>query len=159
MHIFQKIRYRINCHLHKLCYKLMYGKALLIGNKVRFRSHFFVNINKGGKIIIGDGCFFNNYCSLNSHASIKIGNNCLFGENVKMYDHNHCYKNSSHLIKDQGFTVAPIMIGNNCWISSNCTILKGVTIGNNCIIGAGCVIYKNIPDNSVVVNKQTLSII
>lgn len=33
---------------------------------------------------------------------------------------------------------------------------KGVTIGNNVILGAGCVVHKNIPDNSIVINKQEL---
>lgn len=158
MHILQKIHNRLNFYLCKLYYKIIYRRTLHIGNKVSFRKGFFINIKSGGYIYIGDGCFFNNNCSLNAHNSITIGKNCLFGENVKLYDHNHCYNDSSRLIKDQEFTVASITIGNNCWISSNCVILKGVSIGNNCVIGTGCIIYKNIPDNSVVINKQTLSI-
>lgn len=41
----------------------------------------------------------------------------------------------------------PIRIGNNCWITTNVTILGGVTIGNNTIIGAGSVVTKDIPSN------------
>ena len=60
------------------------------------------------------------------------------------------------MIKHQGYTSAPIVIGKHCWIGSNVTILKGVTIGDNCVIGAGCVIHKDVPANSIVVNKQEL---
>lgn len=75
---------------------------------------------------------------------------------MKVYDHNHCYKNPDVPIKDHGFTVAPVRIGKHCWIVSNVVILKGVTIGDNCVIGAGCIVYKDVADGSVVVNKQEL---
>jgi maltose O-acetyltransferase len=39
----------------------------------------------------------------------------------------------------------PIIIGNNTWITSNCTILGGVRIGDNTIIGAGSVVVNDIP--------------
>lgn len=75
---------------------------------------------------------------------------------MKVYDHNHCYKNPDVPIKDHGFTVAPVSIGKHCWIASNVVILKGVTIGDNCVIGAGCIVYKDVAAGSVVVNKQEL---
>lgn len=113
-------------------------------------------IDKTGKVIIGNNVFFNNYCSINANEQITIGDGTLFGENVKVYDHNHCYKDIDVPIKEQGFTTAPISIGKHCWIGSNVVILKGVTIGDNCVIGAGCIIYKDVPANTVVVNKQKL---
>lgn len=91
-----------------------------------------------------------------AYDSITIGNNTIFGENVKVYDHNHQYKDIQTHIYKQGYSYAPISIGSNCWIASNVVILKGVTIGDNCVIGAGCVIYKDIPSDTIVVNKQDL---
>ena len=44
-----------------------------------------------------------------------------------------------------------VCIGNNVYIATNVTLLKGVTIGDNCIIGAGSVVNKSIPANSVAV--------
>lgn len=113
-------------------------------------------IDKGGEVIIGNHVFFNNYCSVNANERITIGDGTIFGENVRVYDHNHCYRNHDIPIKDQGFTSAPVSIGKHCWIASNVVILKGVTIGDNCVIGAGCVLHKDVPANTVVVNKQEL---
>lgn len=113
-------------------------------------------IGKKGKVVIGDNVFFNNYCSINANESITIGDGTLFGENVRIYDHNHKYKDVTVPIKKQGFTSTPVVIGKHCWIASNVTILKGGHIGDNCVIGAGCVIYKDVPANTVVVNKQEL---
>lgn len=111
----------------------------------------------GGKIYIGRHVFFNRGCSLTSlGASITIGDRTVFGEGVKIYDHNHCYKDVTRTIKEQGFTYAPVKIGSDCWIASNVVILKGVTIGDHAVIGAGCIIYKDVPANTLVVNKQEL---
>ena len=140
-----------------LFYKCMYRHSIVLPFSCKFRFGFNIVIaSKKAKIKIGDNCFFNNYCSINAMSTIQFGNDVIVGENVKIYDHNHKYNNSNVLIKEQGFSLSPVVIGNNCWIGSNVTILKGVTIGDNCVIGAGCVIFKNVPSNTLVINKQEL---
>lgn len=103
----------------------------------------------GGTIMIGDHVFFNHNCSITSMESVTIGDNCIFGENVKIYDHNHRFSRQC-LIKDQGFSKGSITIGKNCWLASNVTILKGAKIGDNVVIGAGCTIDGEVPSNSLV---------
>jgi acetyltransferase-like isoleucine patch superfamily enzyme len=124
----------------------------VIDNKVASRGKLTLLFYNDGVIEIGQSTFFNNDCSINALLHIQIGVDCLFGENVKIYDHNHQYKNLSLPIKDQGYTMAPVKIGNNCWIGSNVVILKGVTIGDNCVVGANSVVHKSLPANSVSIN-------
>jgi acetyltransferase-like isoleucine patch superfamily enzyme len=118
---------------------------------------------ENGHLKIGENVFFNNNCSINCFEEIEIGNNVIFGESVKVYDHNHKinFTNGSITVFNNEFTVGKIIIGDNTWISSNVTILKGVQIGKNCVIGAGCIIHKSIPDNSIVkaVQNHNLEII
>jgi len=121
-----------------------------MGKSLNFRKRFNVLIDKSGKLIIGDYCFFNNDCSINCLGNIKIGDSCLFGENIKMYDHNHIFNDINKNIKDQGYEIGSIKIGDNCWIGSNVTILSNVIIGDNVVIGANCLIYKSIPSNSII---------
>ncbi len=130
--------------------------VLVIQHNVIARNNFFIYCGNSGKIQIGNNVFFNNSCSINCMESITIGNDCQFGENVKMYDHNHAYKNKALPINQQGYVSGAITIGNNCWIGSNVTILRNVQIGNNVVVGAGCVVAKSIPDNTVVVHQQNL---
>lgn len=134
----------------------MGGGKIKVGKRFTFRRGFSLMIDRGGEVIIGDNVFFNNYCSLNANERIVIGDGTIFGENVRVYDHNHCYRNPDVPIKEQGFSSAPVSIGKHCWLASNVVILKGVTIGDNCVIGAGCVIHKDVPENTVVVNRQEL---
>ena len=140
----------------KLYYLIIYGRQLQIGKRLQFRKGFSLLIDDTGGVKIGNDVFFNNYCSVCAMNFVSIGDGTIFGENVKIYDHNHIYKDISIPIKIQGYTSAPITIGKHCWMGSNVTILKGVTIGDNCVIGAGCVIHKDVPPNSIVVNKQKL---
>ena len=76
-----------------------------------------------------------------AYAPIRIGNN------VRMSLKNTIIT-SSHDVNDFNTVIGkPITIGKNVWITTNCTILGGVTIGDNTIIGAGSVVTKDIPSN------------
>ncbi len=153
-----KIKYHIIAVFQKIVLKLIYRKQISFGKKTTWRSSFKVMIYKNACVNIGNGCFFNNYCSLNSNLNITIGNNVIFGESVKIYDHDHVFKKSSVLIKNQGYKAMKVEIGDNCWICSNVTILKGTRIGKKCVIGAGTVLSGNIPDNSIVKSNRSLKV-
>lgn len=148
--------------LNKIIFKISKFMFIFLHPKTKFGKN--INIRKGltisqskdAKIIVGDGCFFNNYCSINAKEQVNIGDNCIFGENVKIYDHNHSFNKKNELIKNQGYSVASINIGNNCWIGSNVCILKGVSIGDNVVIGAGSIINKDIPSNVIVRQDRNL---
>jgi acetyltransferase-like isoleucine patch superfamily enzyme len=121
-----------------------------IGKDVVFRENGRITCFNNGKIQIKDSVYFNRNCSLNCLLAVDIDSYCLFGENVKIYDHNHNFNDQEKLIKEQGYSKARIKIGKNCWIGSNTIILKGVTIGDNVVIGANNLIVKDIPSNTIV---------
>ena len=127
--------------------KVRIGKALSVRRGFEIRST--------GLVEIGDGCFFNNYCTLTALDRITIGNDCIFGERVSVFDHDHGFRKKGELFKNQDYTVRDVSIGNNVWVGSNVTILKGVHIGDNCVIGANCVVYKDVPANTLVKMKTT----
>lgn len=129
------------------------GKAE-IKSGVVFRNFCSVFIMHNGTLSIGANTFFNNFCSINCLGKIEIGDNTLFGEGVKIYDHNHKFKGKNVLIKDQGFEWGVVKVGNNCWIGSNTVILNNVTIGDNVIIGANNIIFKDVPSNLIIKAKS-----
>lgn len=153
-----KAWYHITALMKILAYKVMFGKKLTWGKQSTFRKYFSIYIEQDAQIEVGNQCFFNHGCSINALKKVKIGDGCIFGENVKIYDQNHRFADVQVAIKDQGFSVAEVTIGKHCWIGSNTVILKGVTIGDNCVIGAGCVISEDIPSNSVVTGNRIVEI-
>ena len=51
--------------------------------KFTFRSNVSLRIVDGEGVKIGDNVFFNNGTSIAAKEKIEIGDNCIFGENVK----------------------------------------------------------------------------
>lgn len=152
-----KLYYHTVALLKTLLYRLLFGKAFHMEKGTTFRRDFHVYLEKGAILSIGRNCFFNHGCSINVLSRVEIGDGCLFGENVKIYDHNHRFSQKNQSIKEQGFFMNPVSIGNQCWLGSNVTILKGVHIGDHCVIGAGTVIDRDIPEGTLVTSGRTLT--
>lgn len=128
------------------------------GENVFINQANFITVKPNGKLSIGDGTYITK-STISCLGEIEIGKNCLFGEGVKIFDHNHYYTKDPFSVSKTDFNIGKVKIGNNVWISANVVVLKDVTIGDNVILGAGCVIHKDVPSNSVVVNKQDQQII
>lgn len=144
--------------LQSYALKLCLERGFSVGKNTTFRKNFGLYLEKGASIKIGNDCFFNRGCSINCLESVEIGDHTIFGENVKIYDQNHKFRDRTKLIREQGYSTGRVKIGNNCWICTNAVILKGVEIGDNSVIGAGCVIYRDIPANSVVKSNGGITI-
>lgn len=123
--------------------------SIQINQGVNFAGTSKLLAFEDGKITIGKNTFFNRNCSINSLQEIRIGDNCLFGEDVKIYDHNHGFTNNNKIIREQGYKKAAITIGNNVWVGSGTIILKGVNIGDNAVIGAGCILKDDVASNTI----------
>jgi acetyltransferase-like isoleucine patch superfamily enzyme len=115
-----------------------------------YRGSLSVMIDKDARVSIGNNCFFNNNCSINAMCEISIGDGAIFGEGVKIYDHNHRFNDFSKPLKEQGYSSAPVAIGKHCWIASNVVILKGAVIGDNCVISAGAIVRDHVPSNTIL---------
>lgn len=141
-----KMNFNFNIALKK-------NTKLIIGKNFRSRNNVSFRIYNKGTVIIGDNCFFNDRCSVNSQDKIIIGNNVICGQNVMFFDHDHDYKNDINK-----FIKKEINIGNNVWIGANCIILKGVTIGDNAVIAAGTIVKEDIPSNVLLYKAESKKI-
>ena len=153
-----KLWYHILAIIKIFGYKVFFKKNFSWGKGSTFRKMFTLYMGDKAKLTVGKDCFFNHMCSINVLHEVDIGEGCLFGENVKIYDHNHRFSDKTVPIKIQGFSIKPVVIGKHCWFGSNVVILKGVHIGDNCVIGAGSIIAQDIPDNSLVTMGRELVI-
>jgi acetyltransferase-like isoleucine patch superfamily enzyme len=133
---------------------------LQIDQNVMFLEFCSVMVGENGRLEIGQNVFFNNYCSINCLGHLQIGENTIFGEGVKIYDHNHLHavdEAGKLNIEPKKFKIGTVKIGKDSWIGSNVTILKDVEIGDNVIIGANCLIHKSVPSNTIIKLDQTLA--
>ena len=54
-------------------------------------------------------------------------------------------------ISEQNNSVAPVLIGKDCWLAANVTVLKGSVIEDGAIIGAKGLVKGRIETNSIAV--------
>lgn len=140
MFLIHKIRMTLKRWRLQSYYKIVYGDKVIFGKNFKSRGNFDLFVENKAKIIFGKNVFINNNFSASAQKLIKIGDNCLLGENIKTYYQNHIFKRKDIPINQQGFSNKPVIIGNNS------------------VIGANCLIYKDIPVNSVVKLHENLEI-
>lgn len=122
--------------------------SILIARNLELSKDTDIQCFDDAECCIGEYTYANQRLMISCHAGVTIGNHCLLGPDVKIFDNNHTFDYDKGVATD--LKSAPIVIGDNCWIASNVVILKGTTIGEGCVIGAGCVISGNIPAHSIV---------
>lgn len=103
-----------------------------------------------GRLVVGSRTVFGHHCTLAVHESLEIGRDCLIAELVSIRDHDHARSAPGLAYREQGVVVAHVRIGDNVWIGSKATVLRGVSIGDGAVVGAGAVVTRDVPPGAVV---------
>lgn len=102
---------------------------------------------------IGENCHISNIWYSTEPYLIEIGNHVAIAPRTELITHD----GGVWIFRNNGFpnidVFGKIIIGDNTFIGSGCTILPNTTIGNNCVIGSGSVVRGRIPDNSIVIGN------
>ncbi|TCW00208.1 transferase family hexapeptide repeat protein [Biostraticola tofi] len=126
------------------------GKITIKGSSNRvFISENTTIVSSGGHLEIGNGVFFNTNTNIVCHKYIYIGDNCLFGPNVCIYDSDHRYNDLNNLIRNQGYIKKETFIDNDTWVCAGCVITKGSIVGCHTVVGANTVVRGTLKSNSL----------
>lgn len=107
-----------------------------------FYCDYGINIHLGENFYANFNNVFLDVCP------ITIGDNCMFGPDVKLYTATHPV---DPIERNSGLEYGkPIIIGDNVWIGGNSTVVPGITIGDNVVVAAGSVVTKDVPVNVIV---------
>ncbi len=96
-----------------------------------------------------------------SLPKIQIGKKCSIAMNCTFALSNHLVDTFTTSPSGRGlfshqkgnpssYSKGDILIKNDVWIGTNCTILDGITIGNGAVIAAGSVVTKDVPPYAIV---------
>ena len=109
-------------------------------------------------IEIGPGTVFNNGCVMVAEgASIRFGANCLIGPQFQALD-----ANGHDLALDRRHQPDPrpaaIEVGDEVFIGSRVTLLKGVKLGRGCVVAAGSVLMPHFeaPPMSIIAGNPAV---
>lgn len=104
------------------------------------------NIDIGNNVVIGNGTII--YAS--KLGGVTIRDNTIIAAQCYIIDCDHGM-NRNKLIRDQINEVSPITIEEDCWIATQCSILKGTLIKKGAVIGANSLVKGEIPEYGVVI--------
>lgn len=92
----------------------------------------------GARVFLGQGT------QLSVMQPMRVGNHVIIGANSYLLTCQHRFASRELPIRDQGYTTAPLTIGDDVWIGANCVIMPGIEIGRGAIIAAGSVVNKTV---------------
>jgi acetyltransferase-like isoleucine patch superfamily enzyme len=101
-----------------------------------------------GDVSIGKNTWIGPNCSLDGCGGLQIGEYCSISSGVQIVTHDTvkwALSGGKH-----NKELAPVSIGDCCYIGSHAIVTKGVSIGNNCLIGAGAVVTRDVLSYSIV---------
>lgn len=130
-------------------------KGKMILNKVSAQENVYIS-TVGGCVTIGKGVSFNRNCIIVCREKISIDDDCIFGPNVTIYDHDHIFDSNS--VKKMEYNTGEVVIEKGCWIGAGVIILRNTHIGAGSVIGAGAIIKGDIPSHSIVTAHHDLHI-
>ncbi|KEO81665.1 hypothetical protein EL26_19535 [Tumebacillus flagellatus] len=120
------------------------GGVMDVDGSVTFGPGVRVLVGPNAKLKIGDRSYITANSKLIVKTDIEIGSGCAISWDVQIMD------TDFHHVAEGRPNTKPIKIGNNVWIGSRATILKGVTIGDGAIIAAGAVVTKDVAPRQIV---------
>lgn len=127
------------------------GGMVIVGRDVEFGPNVNIEAATGARLTIGDHVSINQGTFIVARGVVSIGENTRIGEYVSIRDNDHRFSDASMPIRQQGYVVRPVAIGQDVWIGRGATVLKGITIGDGAVIGAGAVVTKDVPAYAIVV--------
>jgi acetyltransferase-like isoleucine patch superfamily enzyme len=127
-----------------------FGDNVTIGRFAMIRPSGYYRREIGLGLTVGNNSNIGPYCYIGCSGRIEIGNNVLMSPRVSMYGENHNFGRVDVPIKLQGVTRQGIVVHDDCWLASGCTILSGVCIGRGTIVAAGAVVTHDLPPYTIV---------
>lgn len=144
-----KIMYKIRWFLIRTVKILSQDKYVRMYRKLL--ADYGMNIDPNNWGYIDPSVFFDNY----DYQKITIGQNVTISRDVLVLNHDFSITQglTAMGMKQTGYFLQEVNIGNDCFIGAKAVLLPGAFIGKHSIVGAGAVVKGTIPENSVVIGN------
>lgn len=101
----------------------------------------------GSDFAIGDGCFLNHGCYIDTYAPVRLGRNVWIGQRTTILTATHDLGDASQRAGTPHGK--PVVIEDGCWIGASVTVCPGCIIGPGCVIAAGAVVAHDCDANGL----------
>lgn len=127
-----------------------------IYGECKFGKGCAMSVWSGGRLIIGDGVTGTYGIKLIASNKVTIGAKTLIGWNARICDCDFHLTKSMETGEKIGHKSGEIVIGENCWIASDCRLMKNARIPDKTTVGTGTFISRpiDVPPGSVIANPR-----
>ncbi|WP_337662169.1 acyltransferase [Actinoalloteichus sp. AHMU CJ021] len=122
--------------------RLELGRWVHVGAGTAVRCH-------EGSLRIGDKAVLAQRVTVNCYLDVEIGAASLVADGVYVCDFDHVTTDPHRPIKDQGIVKTPVRVGEDCWLGTKATVLRGSRIGRGSVVGANAVVRGELPPYAV----------
>ena len=125
--------------------KILSGKIHIIGDDLHFLIGNNTTIREFDSVLVG------------KKKSISIGNDCMLGSNIKIWN-GELHPIYSLTSKKRLNNAKSIEIGDHVWIGSDVVILKGSNISEGSVVGVRSLVKGKVEKNVVVAGSPAQKI-
>ena len=123
--------------------------SLTVGDDCTFRAHLApidIYVGTNAKMSIGHGVRFHSGDTISALMRVEIGDRVQIGPHVSIHD------NAFHDLYDRNKIPGskPVIIEDDAWLASKCTVLPGVRIGRGAVVGAHALVTGDVEPFTVV---------
>ena len=129
--------------------------GITIGNRVTLKDRVYLDTENAdtGYILIGDKVYIGTGTTLFGHVGLEIGEYSLLAQNITITPYSHIFEDPDTPIIKQGGHMEKVIIGRDCYLGMNVTVLYSANIGEGSVVGSGAVVVKPVPPFSVAVGN------
>lgn len=146
------------CRIVRLPFYIRRVGSLVLGPGFSSGPGLIIDVlNESASVVIGHNVYANYRLHIGANFSVEIGDDCLFGSDCLIIDHNHgsythdCQSHPMEAPVRRALTGGPIKIGDKCWFGDRVSVLPGVTVGTGVVVGVGSVIVNDLPDYVIAI--------
>ena len=143
--LYIKIKGKNNSLFIKKNCKILTGKINIIGDDLHFLIGNNTTIREFDSVLVG------------KKKSISIGNDCMLGSNIKIWN-GELHPIYSLTSKKRLNNAKSIEIGDHVWIGSDVVILKGSNISEGSVVGVRSLVKGKVEKNVVVAGSPAQKI-
>lgn len=122
------------------------GARLELGDGCTIDDQTTIAVYGAGRIALGPGVFVGSHATLAAHESVVVGAGTFLAELVSVRDHDHEVGVPPRLGRR---TIAPVSIGEDSWLGSKVTVVRGARVGDRVVVGANAVVRGELPSDVV----------
>ncbi len=129
-----------------LVFRIGSGARVEIGEGTWLRNEcepIYLAAFAGGRLLIGAGSWLSG-CHLSAKESVTLAPGAWVGPGCRVFDADQHALDAEHPERR-----APVYLGAHVWITSDVTILRGVSVGDHSVVGARSLVTSDVPPHSL----------